>query len=340
MRSHTFILYIFLMQLCCSVSLGEVETLSEIIPFTKTTDAKFENVLEKYGQKENWKKYLEYRNKDGEEVSDWMRTRLLQHLTDLISDRIVEEYKSKNYSGVVSLQSDFVEGFPPIERVWYVVASAHVELKQYTEAKKRLIPALLVEKDDPVFTAKLNCLLARLYRVEGRHDLAKKHYELALKFNEEPESYIFLGINLLEKGDVDGCFDYLNKYIAICEVPDAYTFMRLDELEEIYFDERYLELLVLLKQRSLDYFIRYEDDHIVVCTPLIRDKCLFLYCVFWTRAREAGHKLYAEKVYECMEAMSFSKLDIYLEAIRMSPYEGDELRQEYLEIFKGEGFRP
>jgi tetratricopeptide (TPR) repeat protein len=251
-----------------------------------------------------------------------------------ISDQIHLEFNAGNYTNVVLMKEELIKGVEPTTDAWCDIIHSYIMLGNSVEAE-RLVKKILVGEDDPDWLGTFNILLARAYRLRGADDLAESAYKEAEKHVKDPEIFLSLSVFAARRGHVDDSLSHFKAYVEIDDLPTCYMALRMEDFsDEIILDKRFLSILAVVSQRSLEFFVTNENGDIAPCTRKDRTACLTAFCRIWRTAREAEDEAYADEVYGYMRRLGFSDLDILLDAIRISTYLNDGKEGEYLALYR------
>lgn len=214
----------------------------------------------------------------------------------------------------------------------YYLGMSYYEMGKYDESV-RIFKILLNDAQGPKAKGKWNLLLGNAYRKSGRKALAKERYIATLDYIMDPWALLCLGVYALEDGDTALSYKYLNSFVQNCDIPNLLRLIRIDELDELYFEDDFLGLLAAIKDRCLTYFDVHNSKTANDIIRGNRAECLTTFCLFFLKSIEMQDNVSSIKIKEMMHQLGFKDVDIYMEAVRVSELNNNKTMEDhYLQL--------
>ena len=253
---------------------------------------------------------------------------------DTLKERVVEcLFEMRLFEDVIR---EYDGGVPEnTRRYWkgiYYLGMSYYEMEKYDESV-RVFKILLNDAQGPKAKGKWNLLLGNAYRKSGRKALAKERYIATLDYIMDPWALLCLGVYALEDGDTALSYKYLNSFVQNCDIPNLLRLIRIDELDELYFEDDFLSLLAAIKDRCLTYFDVHNSKTANDIIRGNRAECLTTFCLFFLKSIEMQDGVSSIKIKGMMHQLGFKDVDIYMEAVRVSELNNNKtMENHYLQL--------
>jgi len=255
------------------------------------------------------------------------------HTDTLLLCHLIEcRFKSGMFIDAIRTKTYFPANYKLPWETRYYLAMSYYRTHQYDEAIFHF-NHLLETMDGNMAKGKWNLLLGNCYRESGNHVVARKYYQDTLDYIPSPWAIIWLAAYAIEDEEKDTAYEYLNRFVTTCDVPNLINFIRADQLRDLFYEERFFSELSIVKNRCLAFFSDYESSKATVVQRVSRVKCLTTFCIFFELGAKNDQMKFSEGVKAFLVELGYSKLDIYLELARLSLFNGDVQKSEsYLRL--------